>query len=268
MSTLAKFLETVAPVFRRACPEPMDQYVNLARAIMSPDINIRHFATCDVIGSATTGRPMMFRYDMTCPPDILKVINDGRYGMRWLHGVPDQYIIILARINVLAEELEFGATFNSHCVAEIENDIQAVEAWADDSVDPVSAIWRFIVRQCWRMTAYVYLYMVLCRTCTSDPRVLQSVNGCVQLMNVVKSGRNPDAFLYIPMIIVGASAYRKQDREAIQQRMMGLQECINPSSCGHDVLNILLDLWSRTDAENRAGNWHDFRVSAYRIMGM
>ncbi|KAH7334172.1 fungal-specific transcription factor domain-containing protein [Rhizoctonia solani] len=268
MSNIVKFMGAVAPVFRRACPEPMDQYVNLPRAVMSPKINIRHFATSDVLLSATTGRPMLFRYDMTCPPDILELINDGRYGMQWLHGVPDQYIIILARINSLAEELEFGGTFSPHCVTEIENQIREVEAWPDDSADPISAVWRFAVRQCWRMTAYVYLYMVLCRTFTDDPRVLESVNGFVQLMDAVKSGRNPDAFLYVPMVIVGAAAYRKQDRDLIRRRMSGLQECINPDSCGYDALNILHDLWSRTDAENRAADWRDFGASASLIMGM
>ncbi|CAE6506112.1 unnamed protein product [Rhizoctonia solani] len=268
MFDVVKFMEAVAPVFRRACPEPMNQYVNLPRAVMSPKINIRHFATSDVIVCATTGRPMLFRYDMTCPPDILECISDGRYGMQWLHGIPDQYIIILARINVLAEELVLGATVSPHCVAEIENQIQQVEVWTDDSADPVSTIWRFTVRQCWRMTAYVYLYMVLCRARTDDPRVLESVNGFVRLMNIVKSARNPDAFLYIPMIIVGAAAYRKQDREVIRSRMLGLQECINPGSCGYDALHILLDLWARTDGENRAADWHDFRVSAFRIMGV
>ncbi|CAE6426445.1 unnamed protein product [Rhizoctonia solani] len=268
MFDVVKFMEAVAPVFRRACPEPMNQYVNLPRAVMSPKINIRHFAASDVIVCATTGRPMLFRYDMTCPPDILECISDGRYGMQWLHGIPDQYIIILAHINVLAEELVLGATVSPHCVAEIETQIQQVEVWTDDSADPVSTIWRFTVRQCWRMTAYVYLYMVLCRARTDDPRVLESVNGFVRLMNIVKSARNPDAFLYIPMIIVGAAAYRKQDREVIRSRMLGLQECINPGSCGYDALHILLDLWARTDGENRAADWHDFRVSAFRIMGV
>ncbi|CAE6426434.1 unnamed protein product [Rhizoctonia solani] len=265
--TLVKFMEAVAPVFRRACPEPMDQYPNLPRAVMSRDINIRNFVMSDVILSATSGRPMLFRYDTTCPPDILELINDGRYGIQWLHGIPDQYIIILGRINVLAEEREFGAPVNAECVAEIENQIREVETMTERSADPVSVIWKYTVRECWRMIVYAYLYMVLCRASTDDPRVIASVKSYVCLVQAVKPGRHPDAFLYIPMIIAGAAAHEKQAREIIRCRMLGLQECVNPGGTGYDVMSILMDLWTRTDAENRPSFWSDFRMSMFRVTG-
>ncbi|KAH7334170.1 hypothetical protein B0J17DRAFT_721396 [Rhizoctonia solani] len=222
LDLVMEFMEAVAPVFRWACPEPMDRYVNLPRAVISPDVNIRNFAISDVILSATTGRPMLFRYDEVCPLDIFQLLNDGRYGMQWLHGVPDQYIIIIVRINVLAEELEFETTISPHCVAEIERQIREVETSTGCSADPVSMIWKYTVRECWKLTTNIYLYMVLCRMSTDDPRVLKSVKSYVRLVQAVKSGRNPDAFLYIPMIIVGALAYRKEDRVLIQHRMLGL----------------------------------------------
>ncbi|KAG8741836.1 hypothetical protein FRC11_014598, partial [Ceratobasidium sp. 423] len=109
MLTIVQLMEAASPIFRRACPEPLDQYVNLPGAIMSHAINIRHFATTDVIISITTGRPLMFRYDTTYPPGILELIKGGS-GMQWLHGVADQYIVILARINVLFED--FGVTID------------------------------------------------------------------------------------------------------------------------------------------------------------
>ncbi|KAH7334171.1 hypothetical protein B0J17DRAFT_771207 [Rhizoctonia solani] len=268
LCTITKFIEAAAPVFRRACPEPVDQYVNFPRAIMSSDVNIRNFATSDIILSVTTGRPMLFRYDMTCPPDILMLINDGRYGMQWVHGIPDQYMIMLARINVLSEELGLGATVSSHCVAEIEKQIREVEVWTYDSAHPVSMIWKYTVRECWRLAMHLYLYMVLCQTRTDDARVLTSVESYVRLIEAVKSGRKPDAFLYIPTIIVGASAYKKQHRAILQRRMLGLQECINPGSIGYDALNILVDLWTRTDAENRPAHWSDFRMSTFWVSGV
>ncbi|CAE6426453.1 unnamed protein product [Rhizoctonia solani] len=268
MSTIMLLMQAAAPIFRRACPEPLDQYVNLPRAVLSPAMNIRHFATTDIIISITTGRPMLFRYDTAYPPDILEQMLDGRYGLQWLHGIADQYIVILARINVLSEELELGAPINSQCVAEIEEQIREVDTTTERSNDPVATIWKFTVRECWRLTMFVYLYMVLCRLSSADPRVLKLVKSYTRLMEAVKPGRNPDSFLYIPMIIVGGASYRKQDREVIQRRMMGLQECINSGSCGYDALRILLDLWARTEAENRAGDWYDFRVSALRITGL
>ncbi|CAE6430657.1 unnamed protein product, partial [Rhizoctonia solani] len=237
--TLTKFMEVVAPVFRRACPEPMNQYVNLPRATLSTDINIRNFATGDVILSATTGRPMLFRYDMTCPPDVLERLNDGKSGMQWLHGIPDQYILILARINILVEELEFGDAVSSHCVAEIEKQIREVKSPTELLVEPIEMVWRYTVRECWRLAMYVYLYMVLCRASTDAPRVLESVKSYIRILQAVKPGRNPDAFLYLPMIIlskVGASAYDKQDRMVIWERMLGLPECTNPGCSGYDVM--------------------------------
>ncbi|CAE7155107.1 unnamed protein product [Rhizoctonia solani] len=266
MLTIARLMEAAAPVFRRACPEPMDEYVNLPGAVLSPSINIRHFATTDVIMSITTGRPLMFRYDTAYPPDILKLMQDGRYGMQWLHGIADQYIVLLARINVLFEE--YGNNVSQQHVTEIEDQIREVATFTERSSDPVTTIWKFTVRECWKLTMFVYLYMVLCRTSTADPRVLNSVKSYVRLIEAVKPGRNPDSYLYIPMIIVGASAYRKQDRAVIHRRMLGLQECIFPGSCGYDALNMLIDLWRRTEAENRPAVWDDLRFSAYQVTGV
>ncbi|KAH7334173.1 hypothetical protein B0J17DRAFT_675652 [Rhizoctonia solani] len=202
MATIMLLMEAAAPIFRRACPEPMDQYVNLPRAVLSPAMNIRHFATTDIIISITTGRPMLFRYDVTYPPEILEQMMDGRYGLQWLHGIADQYIVILARINVLSEDLELGTPVSSQYVAEIEEQIREVDTTIERSTDPVATIWKFTVRECWRLTMFVYLYMVLCRMSSADPRVLKLVKSYTRLMEAVKPGRNPDSFLYIPMIIV------------------------------------------------------------------
>ncbi|CAE6482001.1 unnamed protein product [Rhizoctonia solani] len=166
MSTIIRLMDAAAPVFRRACPEPLDQYVNLPRAVLSPSINIRHFATTDVIMSITTGRPLLFRYDVTYSPDILEQFQDGRYGMQWLHGIADQYIVMLARINVLFEE--FGASASPRYIAEIEDQIREVATFTERSSDPVVMIWKFAVRECWKLTMFVYLYMasnllVLCK---------------------------------------------------------------------------------------------------------
>ncbi|KEP51226.1 putative fungal Zn(2)-cys(6) binuclear cluster domain protein [Rhizoctonia solani 123E] len=263
MSTIVRLMEAAAPVFRRACPEPLDQYVNLPRAVLSPSINIRHFATTDIIMSITTGRPLLFRYDVTYPPDILEQFQDGRYGMQWLHGIADQYIVLLARINVLFEE--FGPGISPRYIAEIEDQIHEVATFTERSSDPVVTIWKFAVRECWKLTMFIYLYMVLCRASTADPRVLNSVKSYVRLMETVKPGRNPDSFLYIPLIIVGASAYRRQDRAVIHRRMLGLQEFVFPGSCGYDAMNMLIDLWTRTEAKDRPAVWDDLRESAYRV---
>ncbi|GAB1522236.1 hypothetical protein RhiTH_005350 [Rhizoctonia solani] len=250
---------------------------------MSASVNIRHFATTDIIVSITTGRPMFFRYDTSYSPQILEMIKDGRYGMQWLHGIADQYIVILAHINVLFEE--FGTKASTEHVAEIENQISEVGSFTERSADPVSTVWRYTVRECWKMTMYIYLYMVgslatylqfqtncpvkvLCGASTVDSRVLPRVKSFTRLIDAVTPGRNPDSFLYIPMIIVGASSYRQRDRAVIQRRMFGLQECLNPGSCGYDAMNMLIDVWRRTEAENRPAVWYDLRLAAFRVTGI
>ncbi|KAF8674689.1 hypothetical protein RHS04_07273 [Rhizoctonia solani] len=262
----AESFAAAAPIFRRACPEPLDQYPNLPNAVMSASVNIRHFATTDIIVSITTGRPMFFRYDTSYSPQILEMIKDGRYGMQWLHGIADQYIVILAHINVLFEE--FGTKASMEHVAEIENQISEVGSFTERSADPVSTVWRYTVRECWKMTMYIYLYMVLCGASTVDSRVLPRVKSFTRLIDAVTPGRNPDSFLYIPMIIVGASSYRQRDRAVIQRRMFGLQECLNPGSCGYDAMNMLIDVWRRTEAENRPAVWYDLRLAAFRVTGI
>ncbi|KAF8699571.1 hypothetical protein RHS03_07172, partial [Rhizoctonia solani] len=262
----AESFAAAAPIFRRACPEPLDQYPNLPNAVMSASVNIRHFATTDIIVSITTGRPMFFRYDTSYSPQILEMIKDGRYGMQWLHGIADQYIVILAHINVLFEE--FGTKASTEHVAEIENQISEVGSFTERSADPVSTVWRYTVRECWKMTMYIYLYMVLCGASTVDSRVLPRVKSFTRLIDAVTPGRNPDSFLYIPMIIVGASSYRQRDRAVIQRRMFGLQECLNPGSCGYDAMNMLIDVWRRTEAENRPAVWYDLRLAAFRVTGI
>ncbi|KEP51224.1 putative fungal Zn(2)-cys(6) binuclear cluster domain protein [Rhizoctonia solani 123E] len=261
--SLVRLMEAAAPVFRRVCPEPTDQYVNLPRAIFSPMINIRHFATTDIIISITTGRPMLFRYNVDYPPDILDQMTDGRYGMHWLHGIADQYIVLLARINNISEE--YGANVSPQCVSELEDQIREAGTSTERSADPISTIWRFVVWRCWKLTMQIYLYMVLCRASADDPRVLKLVKAYVQLTETVNPGRNPDAFLYIPMIIVGVSAHREQDRAVIQQRMLSLEECNKPGCCGYEAMNMLVDLWRRIEAENRPAVWTDLRLSAFRV---
>ncbi|CAE6402657.1 unnamed protein product [Rhizoctonia solani] len=265
ITTALGLMEAAGPVFRRACPEPPGEPVNLPRVLAS-GINLRHFATNDVIVSITTGRPMIIRYDVTYPPDILPQITDRHYGLRWLHGISDQCIILLARINILSEDS--GFLVNQDIVAEIENDIQNAWCPSESSDEPLLTIMKYLVRECWVITMHVYLYMVLCRRSANDPEVVKLVNSFIRLLESVRPSRMPDSFLCIPMIIVGVSAFRKVDRAVIRRRMLGLQEVATPGACGYDALSTVLDVWSSADLENRPAVWSDLRVATYRVTGM
>ncbi|CAE6430837.1 unnamed protein product [Rhizoctonia solani] len=266
LTSVVGLMEAAAPVFRRACPDPPERLVNLPNILASPGLNLQHFAATDVIISVTTARPMFFKYDVTCSPEAFVQLAKGEYGLQWLHGVPDLFIILLAWINVLHED--HGNNVDQECIAEIENQVRAVKIKPGFSPDPIFLILRLAVQECWRQTVYVYLYMSLCATQADDPRVIKAVRAFVHIVNGVKPGRNPDSFLFIPIMVVGAFAYRERDRDILRRRMIGLRECTNPSAAGYDCLEVLEDIWSRTQAENRAATWSDLRMSCDNIAGI
>ncbi|KAG8689373.1 hypothetical protein FRC11_002911 [Ceratobasidium sp. 423] len=159
LRSMIALMQAAAPVFRRACPDPPEKPVNLPNILASPGLNLQHFAAADVIISVTTARPMFFKYDVECTPGALAQLVKGDYGLQWLHGVPDQFIIILAWINVLRED--HGDNVDPKYVAEVESQVQDVKIKPGFSPDPVFLILRLAVQECWRQTVYIYLYMVL-----------------------------------------------------------------------------------------------------------
>ncbi|KAF8688680.1 hypothetical protein RHS03_09635, partial [Rhizoctonia solani] len=267
LSSALMLMEASAPVFRRACPEPSGEPVNLPRVLAS-GINLRHFATNDIVLSITTGRPTIMRYDVTYPSDILPQITDKHYGLRWLHGISDQYIILLARINILSEDPDLQSSGSQDIVNEIASEIEDAWGHCESSDDSLFTIWKYIIKECWRIAMHVYLYMVLCRRRTDDLEIMKLVKSFVRLVESVRAGRMPDSFLCIPMIVVGASACRKEDQAVIHRRMFGLQEVATPGLCGNEALNTLLDVWMRADSEGRAAVWSDVRVATYRVTGI
>jgi hypothetical protein len=158
LGTVIRLMADAAPVFRRACPEPAEQLVNLPRIILSNELNLRNFAVTDVLLSVTMARPMFFRYDIACTPEMYDRMLRGESGLEWLHGIPDQFLLLLAWINGLYEE--FGSNIDPGYVAQIETQIRAARIAPNLSVDPVRTIWRVAVQECWRQTMYIYLYMV------------------------------------------------------------------------------------------------------------
>ncbi|KAH7337520.1 hypothetical protein B0J17DRAFT_430366 [Rhizoctonia solani] len=266
LSSVVGLMEAAAPVFRRACPDPPERLVNLPNILASPGLNLQHFAATDVIVSVSTARPMFFKYDVTCSPEAFGHLVKGEYGLQWLHGVPDLFIILLAWINVLHED--YGNNVDQKYITEIENQVRAVKIKPGFSPDPILLILRLAVQECWRQTVYVYLYMSLCATQADDPRVVRAVKAFVHIVNGLKPGRNPDSFIFIPSMMVGAFAYRERDRDVLRQRMLGLRECTNPGAACYDCLEVLEDIWRRTQAENRAAVWSDLRISCDKIAGI
>jgi hypothetical protein len=156
LSASIRLLEAAAPVFRRACCEPPEQLANLPGILLDSRLNLRHFAACDVFFSLLTGRLMLFRYDITYTPEMGdRMMEDS--GLQCLHGVPGQFMVVVAWINTLREE--FGTRVDQRDVAQIERELQSVRITPSTSADPF-AVWKLVVQECWRQAVYIYLYMV------------------------------------------------------------------------------------------------------------
>ncbi|QRW25999.1 Fungal specific transcription factor domain [Rhizoctonia solani] len=266
LSNIVTLMGAAASVFRRACPEPSDQLVNLPNILTSPGLNLQHFAATDVLISVATARPMFFKYDVKCTPQTYAQLLKGDYGLRWLHGAPDHFIVLLAWINALYEE--YGTNVDPMYIGEIESQVRSTKIEPNFTPDAVLLILRLAVQECWRQAVCVYLYMVLCGAQADDPRVTRAVRSFVYIVDGVSPGRNPDSFLFIPIMMVGCFAHREQDRSVLRRRMMGLQECSNPGAASYECLEVLEDVWERTRAEDRPAVWSDLRLSYRKITGV
>lgn len=160
LSKLVKTMEAVAPIFRRACPEPDDRSVNLPNLLSNINVGLEYYATVDVLLSAVINRPMNFRYDTTFALGVYESVFDleNGPGTRWVYGVPDRLLILFARMNALLEE--FGSGVDPRVIKELEMEIKGVKAVLVASADPSLAVGRLVVQECWRQAAYIYLYMV------------------------------------------------------------------------------------------------------------
>jgi hypothetical protein len=156
--TAIQLLNVAAPVFRRACTEPSDRLINLPRLLLSAELNLRHFAATDVMLNFTLARPMYFRYDVSCTPEIRKQLIEGASGLQWLYGVPDQVMILLAWISGLYEDS--GSSVDPKFVAQIEYEVKNMSIMPNPPADPALTVRRLVVHECWRQTLYIFLYVV------------------------------------------------------------------------------------------------------------
>ncbi|CAE6526369.1 unnamed protein product, partial [Rhizoctonia solani] len=227
LSAIIRLLEDTAPVFRSACPEPLTQLVNLPNLLLGPWVHLRYFAVTDVTLSITTGRPMFFRYDVEFSLELCEWMSQRKtnYGLTWMHGMPDELVLLFAWMNNLREEVQLGALVDGEVVTRIEDDIKELQIVPGTAADPTLKIGRLVVQECWRQVAYIYLYMALCGDHAQDPRVKKRTKAFMKLVNGTAPGRNPDAFLIVPAVIAGIAATKPKDRETLRTRLSGLAEC-------------------------------------------
>ncbi|KAG8793988.1 hypothetical protein FRC12_000952 [Ceratobasidium sp. 428] len=256
-----------APVYRRASPGPPDTPVNLPAILVHPEFSLRHFPAIDILFSLGLCQPTVLRYDVSYTPEFCAGVTDiDNVGLQWMHGIPDQFIMLLARMHML--RVDYAPNVDPQTIGEIEAEIKNFRPVLGVSTDPFLTVARLGVQESWRQALYVYLYMGLCGVDASDRRVEKALKGFIRLLEGTKPGRTPDVFLMVPMIVAGVASRRPQDRRTIQTRMLNLRECSQPGTSGHETVLTLNELWLRTDAEARPAVWMDLRIAVATISGI
>ncbi|KAG9083466.1 hypothetical protein FRC06_004521 [Ceratobasidium sp. 370] len=267
LSHFMKLLHDVAPVYREACSEPPGTPVHLPTKFLHPEPVLRLFPAMDIVLSLNTGRPMMLQYDVTqTSGGCERILQADNVGVRWMHGVPDHFLLMLARMNMLREE--FAPNVDPEIVRELEAGIDSFKPALDESPDSYLRVARLMVQEAWRQVMYIYLHMGLCSVSSNHARVEKALKRFIRLLDGVKPGRTPDIFLVVPAAAAGVAAYKQRDRHTIRQRILGIHECSQVGTSGNDVLRILEELWAMSDVQGRPAIWADLRLACSRVTGI
>ncbi|CEL61366.1 hypothetical protein RSOLAG1IB_09969 [Rhizoctonia solani AG-1 IB] len=266
-ASVLSMIDLVAPVFRRACPEPDNELVNLARALTS-NLNVQYYVTMDVFQSVMTHRPMRFRYNLDFASRIEEAIaSDGWQAPRMMsiYGIPDRLIVTFARMNTLFED--FGTRIDPERIHEIEREIASCGpvAWSGAEIGLTRTLGKIVAHECWMLAAYIYLYMGLCGADSYEARVVKTQRAFMRVLKGVKPNRHPDSFLVLPMFILGM-ATNPPGQPTLLARFNGITECSQSGTMASDIKEMLLDVWMH--AAGRPIRWYDLRGSCLRIVGM
>ncbi|QRV90495.1 Fungal specific transcription factor domain [Ceratobasidium sp. AG-Ba] len=267
LSDAIQLIEASAPVYRHARPEPLGQPVNLRLCLLHPDIFIRFFPAMDILFSLRTGRPMCLKYTIEDLPEPQEnPSGDDDTGLHWMYGIPDQILILLAKINMLREE--FGTDVDQSIIDSLRAQVERFKPITSTSENPLTNIMGTTIQESWRHVMYIFISMGLGGVNTADPLVVQPLKRFIKILKNSRPMRKQDMFLIWPMVIAGVSAVRHKDRDLIQRRMLGLKECSQPGTCGFDSIQIMSEIWARSDAEMRPAVWMDLRFAALKVTGM
>ncbi|KEP48677.1 fungal-specific transcription factor domain protein [Rhizoctonia solani 123E] len=265
LAMVVKTMQAVAPLFRRACPDPDDRQVNLPNLLSNINIGLEYYATLDIVLGAIIHRPMNFRYDTTFPPGVHESIFniENGPGLRWTNGIPDRLVITLARMNALLED--FGSAVDREVIQELELEIEGFKTFAVASADPDLAAARLVVQESWRQAAYIYLYMGLCGADSNDARVINAHTTFMELWTRTKPGRIPDSFLVLPLPILGIAARHPDDQEILKSRMLAMPECTRKNTPGNQFIRMLEFIWGLGHERGQSATWSDLRLASLYV---
>ncbi|ELU36648.1 fungal zn(2)-Cys(6) binuclear cluster domain-containing protein [Rhizoctonia solani AG-1 IA] len=256
-----KSMNCIAPIFRRACPDLPGRPINLPNIILGDRIGLRYFACSDILVSVLSGTPTYFQYEVPFSLDLCNRVKSYQ-SFQSIQGVPDQLIMFFAWVNSLCETP--GAGDNPEVVAWAEEILPQIKFVGGETGDPVLRICRMAIQECWRLAAYIYLYMALCRVDAHDPRVVRAQQNMLRVIKRIKQGRLPDPFLG-PMIVAAVATTNENERKMISRRFFAVREGSKPGTLYHESTKQLMDIWHRTREEGRPAVWPDLRIGLRRV---
>ncbi|KDN34448.1 hypothetical protein RSAG8_12452, partial [Rhizoctonia solani AG-8 WAC10335] len=206
--------QEAAPIFRQLCPGPPDATIDLSLLLRHPLVCLRQYAHVDILFSVVMDLPTLFRYDATNPgslpsnPDRSMVEIQGGGCLQWLHGTPDQLTLLFTKMKSMRQS---GLTPNTETVASIEHEIRELQPFSSSSSESFLVIARFVVQECWRQVAFVYLFMAVCGDPSDTLRVKEAFKRFTKLLNGIKPGRLPDEFLGMNLLLIAPAAQRRRE---------------------------------------------------------
>lgn len=260
-----------APTFRQLCVDSSDASVDLPSLLQHPLGCVRHYAHIDILFGVVMDVPTLFRYEVSNPGN--RSWNSHRSvptmqehsGLQWLHGIPDLLILLFAKIKLMRQD---GSMPNEEMIASFEQDIRELQSFSGSSSESFLVIVRFVVQECWRQAAYIYLYMALCGDPCDTPRVKEALKQFIKLLNGIRPGRLPDEFLIMNLLLAAPAAQRKRDREIIRQRFLIISTLGRTFCTTNSIICVVEDYWARADAEGRPTTWSDVAVSRKQVVNI
>ncbi|EUC56357.1 fungal-specific transcription factor domain protein [Rhizoctonia solani AG-3 Rhs1AP] len=257
-------MSEIASVLRRVCSDPTSQYIHLPSLLDHPDSNVRGYPAIDILYSMLTGLPTQLKYDATSRRKP-NVSEDAEPIGTWLIGQPSEITLVLARISSLHDE--FGVDVDPCIIEEIESDIRDFKPDPGTSVDPSLTVMRLVVLEAWRQVGYINLYMRLCGESALGPRVRTAQRRLMDLIVNTKSGQRMNMHLSPSLGIAGLVATQPDERNLVLVRLQTLPHSRMDSFLNRG-LQILQDVWMRTDSEGRPARWSDLRIATRRVVGI
>ncbi|CAE6504763.1 unnamed protein product [Rhizoctonia solani] len=238
-----------ALIVRRLCPGPPNSPIDLHSLLQHPLSCLQRYAKTDIVSSIITDMPMLLRYETVVPDShpsnsYASIQSDGI--IQWLYGIPNQLLMLLAKIKTMRQD---GFKPNEEMVTSLEREIRELRPYGGSSSERFLAIMQLLVQECWRQTAYVYLYMAVCGDACDTPRVKEALKRYINLLNRTQPGRLPDEFLILTLHLMIPATLRQCDREVVKQRILEYYKR-DRTNVGHGlIMRFTKDYWTRVDAE-------------------